>query len=88
LRDAGFQIRSRKVLTLFTPDDDANSSSAQQMDVIADCAVGRRALSHVDLDDWTTDRRQRGQEGRYFCRLNRSLVLVGKPTRPEGVLTS
>lgn len=79
LREAGFQIRSREVLTLFNPEYDPNSFSARQMEAMSDFAAGRHGMTRADVEAWMTDLRQLGQEGRYFFSLNRYLFLVSKP---------
>ena len=76
LGDAGFDVRSRDVLVLFNPVYDPDTYSLTNGRVMADFVVGRQGITRDDVEAWSRDLEQLGQEGDYFFSLNRYLFLA------------
>ena len=78
LGDLGFKVRSREVLVLFNPVYDPDTYSLTNGRIMADFVVGRQGITRDEVEAWTRDLEQLGQEGDYFFSLNRYLFIADR----------
>lgn len=78
LGDAGFVVRSRDALVLFNPVYDLDTYSLTNGRIMADFVLGRQDITRDEVEAWTRDLEQCGQEGDYFFSLNRYLFLADR----------
>jgi ubiquinone/menaquinone biosynthesis C-methylase UbiE len=76
LRDAGFEVTHREVLTILDPDGRDDSYSAHQIEHLGASAVG---VADEEIDAWATDLRRLTADGEYLFSLNRYIFLATKP---------
>lgn len=76
LRQAGFEVTDRQVLTLFNPQLTDATFSASLMELVATFVGGRRGLTADDAARWSADLRARGAEDEYLFSLTRYVFLA------------
>ena len=79
LRDAGFQIIDQDVYIVLNPQYDENTYSHGVIDFIASYVANKDGITSAETAAWADELRQKGQENRYFCSINRYLFLIAKP---------
>ena len=76
LRDAGFQIQHRGVLTMLNPEYDPNTYSVAHLPIIGDYVASHGRIGRHEVDDWKKDLHRMGKEDTYFFSLSRFLFLA------------
>ena len=77
LRDAGFEIQHRSVLTILNPEYDPNTYSVAHLPIMGDyVATHGHNVHHHDVENWKKDLHRMGEEQTYFFSLSRYLFLA------------
>lgn len=84
LRDAGFNITHQDVYTVLNPEYNENTYSYGLIDFIASYVSEKNEITAQDAKKWADELRNKGQEGTYFCSINRYIFLVTKPNATVG----
>lgn len=78
LRDAGFTIRQRDVISMYNPEYHDNTYARRMLAIMAFFVVGRRGVSQEEANAWLAEFSELGKQGTFFFSLNRYLFVADK----------
>lgn len=79
LNRAGFQVESTGVIPLLNAEYDANTYSHGLIGLVGAFVIDRQGITKDDVEAWSQDLHQLGEEGTYFFSLNRYYFMAMKP---------